>query len=170
MYLGATGLTPTAKLSKNGSGFVASLHAVSEISDNWYLLPINASEVSDLGELAIQLDMGTPDNFLDNVVPDFPSTDVDANVITVDANAIDKDSFASNACEGLFSKGALPEAYAADGAAATPAQLLYMLWSALTEFAISGATLTCKKLDGTTTSMAFTLSPAGNPTARFRQS
>lgn len=63
---------------------------------------------------------------------------------------------------------ALTEAYAADGAAATPAQLLYMIWSALAEFAISGVTITAKKLDGTTTAMTFTLDDATNPTSRTR--
>ena len=60
------------------------------------------------------------------------------------------------------------EAYAADGAAASPGQLLYMIWSALSEFAISGTTVTAKKLDGSTTAMTYTLDDATNPTSRTR--
>lgn len=63
---------------------------------------------------------------------------------------------------------ALTESYAADGAAPTLAQLLFMIWSGLVEFSISGTTITCKKLDGSTTSMTFTLDDATNPTSRTR--
>ena len=62
----------------------------------------------------------------------------------------------------------LTEGYAADGSAATLEQLLYMIWSALAEFAISGVTITAKKLDGSTTAMTFTLDDATNPTSRTR--
>lgn len=58
---------------------------------------------------------------------------------------------------------ALTESYAADGATATAAQLLYMLWSFFAEPNISSTTLTAKKLDGSTTAMTFTLSDATNP-------
>lgn len=63
---------------------------------------------------------------------------------------------------------AMTEAYAADGATATPEQMLYMIWSALSEFAISGTTITCKKLDGTTTALTFTLDSSTAPTSRTR--
>lgn len=63
---------------------------------------------------------------------------------------------------------ALTEAYAADGSPATLAQLLYMLWSSLSEFGISGTTITAKKLDGSTTSMTFTLDDDASPTSRTR--
>jgi len=65
---------------------------------------------------------------------------------------------------------ALTESYAADGAAPTPAQLLFMLLSVVAEFSISGTTITCKKLDGSTTAMTFTLDDATNPTSRARAS
>lgn len=63
---------------------------------------------------------------------------------------------------------ALTEAYAADGAAPTLAQLLFMIWGAVAEFSISGTTLTVKKLDGSTTAMTFTLDSATAPTSRTR--
>lgn len=58
--------------------------------------------------------------------------------------------------------------YAADGAEFTPAQALYMIWSFLTEKAGSGTTVTCKKLNGSTTSMTFTLDSATQPTSLTR--
>jgi len=69
-----------------------------------------------------------------------------------------------------FSKGTIvvPEGYAADGAAFTPIQALYMLWSLFAERSIVGTTLTAKKLDGSTTSMTFTLDSATTPTSQTR--
>ena len=65
---------------------------------------------------------------------------------------------------------AMTESYASDGATMTPAQALYMLLSAVTEFSIAGTTITCKKLDGSTTAMTFTLNDGTNPTSRTRAS
>lgn len=74
----------------------------------------------------------------------------------------------SAAIADVWSTDALTEAYASDGAAFTPAQGLYMIWSAVAEFAISGTTITAKKLDGTTTAMTFTLDDGTDPTSRTR--
>ena len=65
---------------------------------------------------------------------------------------------------------ALTESYAADGAAPTPAQALFLIQQMLTEFAISGTTLTMKKVDGSTTAATFTLDDAVNPTSLTRAS
>ena len=65
---------------------------------------------------------------------------------------------------------ALTESYASDGAAATPAQLLYMIHCAVSEFSISSTTITGKKLDGRTTAMTWTLNDATSPTSRTRAS
>jgi len=68
----------------------------------------------------------------------------------------------------ILSQALSAESYAADGAVPTLSQALYMLLSEVGEFSISGTTLTCKKLDGTTTSMTFTLNSATAPTSRTR--
>ena len=96
----------------------------------------------------------------------FAAGAIDAAAIA--ANAIGAAELASDVITDVWQGTALTEAYAADGVEPTPAQLLYMIWSAINEFAISGATLTCKKLDGSTTSMTFTLSDVTNPTSRTR--
>ena len=62
------------------------------------------------------------------------------------------------------------ESYASDNAAATPAQLLYMIHCAVSEFSISSTTITGKKLDGSTTAMTWTLNDATSPTSRTRAS
>ena len=60
------------------------------------------------------------------------------------------------------------ESYAADGAEATPAELLYMILCAVSQFSISGTTITGKEVDGTTTAMTWTIDDASNPTLRTR--
>lgn len=62
----------------------------------------------------------------------------------------------------------LTEAYAADGAAPTVAQALMQIQQMLTEFGISGTTMTVKKLDGTTTAFTLTLDDGSAPTAITR--
>jgi len=65
---------------------------------------------------------------------------------------------------------AATESYANDNTDATPAQLLYMILCAVSEFSISSTTITGKKLDGSTTAMTWTLNDATSPTSRTRAS
>jgi len=64
----------------------------------------------------------------------------------------------------------MTEAYAADGTAPTLAQALFLIQQVLTEFGITGTTLTAKKLDGSTTAATFTLDDASNPSSITRAS
>lgn len=64
----------------------------------------------------------------------------------------------------------MTESYNADGTAPTLAQVLFLISQMLTEFAISGTTLTVKKLNGTTTAATFTLDSATSPTSITRAS
>ncbi len=63
---------------------------------------------------------------------------------------------------------ALTESYAADGSAPTPTQALMLIMQRLTEFAISGTTITVKRLDGTTTAATLTMDDATTPTSSTR--
>jgi CBS domain-containing protein len=84
------------------------------------------------------------------------------------ANAIGASELAADVITDIWQGTALTEAYAADGAAATPAQLLYAIHQLLSEFAIAGTTITTKKLDKVTTAMTHTLDDATTPTSRTR--
>lgn len=64
----------------------------------------------------------------------------------------------------------MTESYAADGAAPTIAQALMMIQQMLGEFAVSGTTLTVKKVDGSTSAATYTLSDATDPTSITRAS
>lgn len=96
----------------------------------------------------------------------FASGAIDATAIA--ANAIGASELAADVVTDIWQGTALTEAYAADGAAATPAQLLYMIWSLLAELNQSGTTLTAKKLDGATSAMTFTIDSATAPTTITR--
>ena len=63
---------------------------------------------------------------------------------------------------------ALTQDYASDGAQFTLSQALYMIWSLIAENSSSGTTITAKKLDGSTTSMTFTIDDASDPTGITR--
>jgi len=91
---------------------------------------------------------------------------IDATAIATDA--IDADALSADALTEIFTKvwtTALTESYAGDGAAPTAAQALFMLASFLFERSVADTTVTCKKLDGSTTSMTFTINDATTPTA-----
>lgn len=87
---------------------------------------------------------------------------------TVQVGTIQDGAIGAAAVIDIWSTQTLTEAYAADGAEGTPAQLLYMIQQMLTEFAISSTTLTTKKLDGATTAATFTLDSATQPTSLTR--
>lgn len=67
-------------------------------------------------------------------------------------------------------RSALVESYAANGAAFTLEQALYMAWSMLANKSITGTTLTTTETDGATPSMTFTLDKAKSPTSQVRAS
>ncbi len=63
---------------------------------------------------------------------------------------------------------AMTESYVANGSPATLAQCLFLIQQRLTEFAISGTTITIKKLDHSTTAATLTINDATNPTSATR--
>lgn len=73
------------------------------------------------------------------------------------------------ALSALFTT-AMVESYNADGSPPTAAQALFVIMQRLTEFAISGTTITAKKLDGSTTAFTLTLDAASSPTSSTRAS
>lgn len=70
---------------------------------------------------------------------------------------------------GIFTTQ-MTEAYADDGVAPTPAQALFAILQRLTEFSISGATITVKKIDGSTNAYVLTMDDPIDPTSSTRSS
>jgi hypothetical protein len=62
----------------------------------------------------------------------------------------------------------MTESYAADGVAPTLAQAIFLIQQKLGDFAISGSTITVRKLDGAAVAATYTLDDDTNPTASTR--
>lgn len=58
---GATGLTPTVTISKNGGAFAAPSGAISSVGNGWYQVAGNASDSNTLGPLLLHATAGTAD-------------------------------------------------------------------------------------------------------------
>ena len=174
--------TQTFNLSGNVTGSVGSLvgHTVqtadhtaniaSILTDTGTTIPATIATV-DTNVDAILVDTGTTlpasiatiDTNVDSILVDTGTT-IPATIATAQA---DLDTITGTGGV-IIGTDTMTEAYAADGAAASMPQLQYMIWSALSEFAIAGTTVTCKKLDGSTTAMTFTLDDGTDPTSRTR--
>ena len=76
----------------------------------------------------------------------------------------------TNADFAAFGTYQMTEAYAADGVAPTRDQMMFMLWSALSQFVISGTLIDAKRLDGATSAMIFTMDHTTTPMQRIRTS
>lgn len=74
----------------------------------------------------------------------------------------------SGAVQDIWETYVMAESYPATGVTATPAQIMYFMKQAFTEFDITGTTISVKKLDGSTEAFTFTMDSASSPTSRTR--
>ena len=156
--------------SQNPTGFVGSFSLDPIIA--------NIVEVSDDATAATNAEAffdGTGYAGTNNVIPTVTTVNgLAANTVTAAAiatDAVDADALATNAVAEIVTgvlTTQMTEAYAADTVAPTLAQILFQIWSMASEKAVSSTTVTTKKLDGSTTSMTFTLSDATNPVSITR--
>ncbi len=140
---------------------------------NWATAPDNTSKFAILATRLPQLSAGTT-GLVIAASAGFVTGSVGSVTGNVGGNVVgsvgslttnnDKTGYALSAA----GSAALTEGYAADGAAATLPQLLYMLLAVLTEASVSGTTLTANKLDGSTAAATFTINDATNPTSITR--
>lgn len=137
-----------------------------------------AAIVADSNELQTDwANGGRLDVILDIIAAD-TTTDIPALIATAQSDldtitgtgGVIVSSLTSAAIIDVWSTDTLAEAYAADGAAGTAAQMLYLIQQMVSEFAISGTTITTKKLDGTTTAATHTMNDDTSPTSRTRAS
>lgn len=109
-------------------------------------------------------------------IPEAKVASIAAAAITAAAvatGAFDADALATDAVTEIVTAvltTQMTEAYNADGTAPTLAQAIFLLIAALTEFSVTGTTVTAKKLDGSTTAATWTLNSATQPTSRTRAS
>ena len=164
---------------------------VDTVADAIKAVTANLPDSGALSSLATASALATVDGNVDAVLVDtgttLPATlsTIEGKVDTVDTvvdsisstlssgvtvASISDGAIGADAVADIWSTTALAESYASDGSTGTPAQLLYMIQQATTEFAISGTSLTVKQIDGSTTAGVWTLDDASAPTSRTRAS
>lgn len=145
------------KVSTDGAAFatLATLPSANPASGRAVMIDLSASEMNG-DNIVVQCVDAAGAEWCDEIV----------NIQTT-AQQIDDIPTAAAIASAVLTT-AMTEAYAADGVAPTLAQMQFMVWSALAEFAISGSTITAKKLDGATTAMTFALDSSTAPTSRTR--
>ena len=143
---GLTGATATVTISKNGAAFAAPAGAVTEIGNGWYNFDPAGADTAANGVFLLHATASGGD-----------PADVKAQVVAFNPY----DAFPTLTT-------VLAESYAANGAQATLAQLLYGIAAVLGNVSQSGVTLTANRLDGVTPAMSFTMDSATAPTSRRR--
>lgn len=158
-------LTDTAEIGAAGAGLTAlatqaSVNTIDGIVD---AILIDTAEIGAAGAGLTEAG-GTGDHL--TAIPWNAAWDAEVQSECTDAlNAYDPPTKAE--VDALLTN-TMTEAYACAGAEFSPAQALYMIWSAVGQFSISGTTLTSYQLDACTTAMTFTLDDDTNPTSRVR--
>lgn len=91
-----------------------------------------------------------------------------SDISTMLSSGVTVNVVSSGAFQDIFETYSMVEDYPANGATGTPAEFLYLMKQAFTEFTINGTTITVKKLDGSTTAATYTMDSATTPTSRTR--
>lgn len=115
---------------------------------------------------------GSTPAFIDNVTLTLTTATFvtwESDVLT-SSSGVHVTSLSSAAVEDIFSTYTITESYASDGSNPTAAQALWLIQQTLSEFTISGTTITVKKKDGSTTAATFTMDSATSPRSRTRAS
>ena len=157
----------------------AAILGASHASDAYSVALLNQSAISDL-DSQITLHTSTLSDIDSQLTVNFDLiSDVDSQVL-LNASSISDVQSQLDVTHSLLSDvesqldavwtTQLTESYNTDGTAPTAAQALFMTMQMLTEFSISGTTLTMVQLDGTTTAATFTLDDDTNPTSLTRAS
>jgi hypothetical protein len=160
-----TSITPNASGSDTGSA-----NDMVHMANGYYSLELSTGNTDACGPLKITANISgaLPVWGCYQVVEEVVYDALFASGATGAFTGVSVNALTTAALTDVWATDTLTEAYAADGAAATPAQLLYMLWAGVNEFSISGDTITAKKLDGSTTAMTWTLDDSSSPTSRTR--
>jgi len=178
-------------LTDTGTTLPSTLSTIDTVVDSIKSVTDALPDSGALSSLATASALATVDGNVDSILVDtgttLPATlsTLEGKVDTVDTvvdsisstlssgvtvASISDGAIGADAAADIWSTTAVAESYASDGSTGTPAQLLYMIQQATTEFAISGTSLTVKRVDGSTTAGVWTLDDASAPTSRTRAS
>jgi hypothetical protein len=129
-------------------------------------LPSDPADASDIAAAFSSLNtkVDTIDDLLGTEVPAIKAK---TDLIPASPAAVSDIPTAVHVAAATLARAIDAETYATDGGTPTLSQILWMLWSGLVDYSITGTTLTVKKQDGTA-AMTFTLDSASAPTSRTR--
>jgi len=161
-----TSITPNASGSDSGNA-----NDMVHIANGYYSLELSTGNTDTCGPLKITANIsGALPVWIDfHVVEEAIYDALFAASATGAFTGVSVNALTAAATTAIWSQDDLVESYAGDGETATPAELLYMLWSTVHEFGISGTTITSKRL-GSTTAMTWTIDDSASPTSRTRAS
>ena len=169
-----TGLTiedSHVRVSKNGGNFIDKAETSNSAHDEagFYVVVLNTTDTNTVGELQIacHISGALPVFKTFYVVEETIYDALFAGSATGAFTGVSVNALTSAALTDIWSTADLTESYAPDGETATAAELLYMIWSAIHEFSISGPTITSKRV-GSSDAMTWTLDDASSPTSRTR--
>ena len=169
-----TGLTiedSHVRVSKNGGNFIDKAETSNSAHDEagFYVVVLNTTDTNTVGELQIacHISGALPVFKTFYVVEETIYDALFAGSATGAFTGVSVNALTSAALTDIWSTVDLTESYAPDGETATAAELLYMIWSAIHEFSISGPTITSKRV-GSSDAMTWTLDDASSPTSRTR--
>lgn len=149
---------------QSGLATAANLATVDTVVDAIKAVTDLLPDAGALTSLATQASVNTIDDFLDTEIAAIKAkTD---NLPASPAATGDIPSAATIATAVLTTQ--MTESYSADGVAPTLAQSQFLTLQRLYDFAISGTTISVKKLDGTTQAAAITIDDATTPTSSSR--
>ena len=154
-----------ASLTEAALGALDAAHSdggIEHIGDGYYRLDLPDAAVA-AGSVGVAIG-GTVTNMI--VIGTYHALVTNNPYGTIDVNVT---SLSSAALTDVWSTVDLAESYAPDGETATAAELLYMIWSAIQEFGISGTTITSKRVNSTT-AMTWRIDDSASPTSRERLS
>lgn len=150
---------------------------LSNVATSGQLENVRSELVSDISVLSLEssvqdakLGIIYNSGLLENIPTneEFEARTLPSGTYHSESGSVTVSALTPEAVEDIWSTYQLPESYAASGIEGTPAQILYFMQQTFSEFAVSGVTITVKKLDGTSTAAEFTLDDEDIPTSRTR--
>tara|TARA_Y100001938_G_C8056770_1_gene414849 strand:+ start:477 stop:1613 length:1137 start_codon:yes stop_codon:yes gene_type:complete len=163
---GPTAAEIRAEIDSNSTQLAAIVADTNELQTDW----ANGGRLDLLLDSAISK-IDVVDGIVDNILVDTAEIGTaGAGLTAVPWNSAWDAEVQSECADALTAHWTttMTESYASDNAAATPVQMLHMIYCAVGQFKINSTTITGYQIDGSTTAMTWTMDDASNPTERKR--
>jgi hypothetical protein len=163
--LADTGTDGVVVASVNNNAITAAAIAAGAIDAATFAADVDAEILSYIVDDATRIDASALNTASVTTIPAILA-DTGTDGVVVNAAGLATDAVTEIVTAVLTTQ--MTEAYATDGSAPTLAQALCLIQQMLGDFAISGTTMTVRKVDGSTSAATFTLNDGTSPTAITR--